>query len=197
MSSVVDCSSITTMLVFIRPLCSGKYLNKETQHTQERREKGKGCFSSSFYTSLQRVGAVFTDGSLAGSLGRSFICPTVQLSVSRCQQKGRGDFAEPGGSWQDQNCLSLSPAASWGGLSAYSHPEKPGLCFFKVFFKGVAALSCDMHRQSRSCSSHLAVFLLWVDVVKGCGCCMTAGSGLWWLSCGRNLAGLCEQGALV
>lgn len=125
------------MLVFVRPwktegFCSDKYLNKDTQHTQERRKR-TGRFSC-FYTCPQIVGAVFTEGSLAGSLGRSFICPTVQLCVSRCQQKGRGGFAEPGGSWQDQDCLSVTPAAGWG-LSAGPHPEKPALCFFFFFLK--------------------------------------------------------------
>lgn len=68
------------MLVFVRlwkteGFCSDKYLNKDTQHTRERRKR-TGRFPS-FYTCLRIVGAVFTHGFLAGSLGRSFICPTV------------------------------------------------------------------------------------------------------------------------
>lgn len=130
--SLLDCGK--------QGFCSDKYLNKDTQHAQDRRGKRKGRFSSPFYTCLQIVGAVSTDG----SLGRSFICPTVQLCVSRCQQKGRGDFAEPGGSWQDQDCLSVTPAAGWGGLSADPHPERPGLCFFlkSVFWRGGCSSLC-------------------------------------------------------
>lgn len=107
MYSGVDCSSITAMLVFVKlwktgGFCSGKYLNKETQHTQERIEKRKGCFSSPFYTCLQIVGAVFTGGSLAGSLGRSFmshctvVCEQVPAEGQRRLCRARWVMARPG-----------------------------------------------------------------------------------------------------
>lgn len=122
------------------------------------------------------MGAVFTDGSLARSLGRSFIWPVVQLHMSRTQQKGREGSAEPGGSWQDQDCLSVSPAAGWDDVSADPHPGRPGSCFsLKVVSKGAAALTSAMHRHSRSC-----LFPPSCSSASGCQCegmCVLHDSG--------------------
>lgn len=101
---------------------------------------------------------------------------------------------------QDKARLPFCAPSSWvRWFECRSPPWETRLVLFflKVFSKGVAALHCDMHRHLGSCSSHLAAFLLWLIGVKGCGCCMTAGSGLWQFSCGTNLTGLYEQGAVV
>lgn len=139
------------------------------------------------------MGAVFTDGSLDGSLGRSLIWPVVQLHVSRCEQKGREDFAEPGGFWQDQDCLSVTPAAGWGDVSADPHPERPGSCFFlKVVSKEAAALLlctdtlfcfkvlvrravCIAQQQGAACGSSLVAEILQRLYEQGARVCSRKG----------------------
>lgn len=116
--------------------------------------------------------------------------------MSRTQQKGREGSAEPGGSWQDQDCLSVSPAAGWDDVSADPHPGRPGSCFsLKVVSKGAAALTSAMHRHSRSCCSLPAALLLQGVSAKGCVCYTTVESCVWQFSCGRNLTGVIWAGS--
>lgn len=138
-------------------------------HRSEKKQEGTFFF---FPHLPLNCGCCFTDRSLAGSLGRSFIGLLVQLHTSRCQQKGGEGFAELGGSWQDQDCLCVTPAAVWDDVSADPHPERPGSCFWVSYFCWAHSCSC--------CFS-----------APGCGC-----EGLCNSLVAEILQGLYEQGAL-
>lgn len=139
------------------------------------------------------MNAVFTDGSLAGSLwgdpSSVQLYGCVWAGASRGEEKA---LPVPAGWWQD---LPVTPGAGWDDVSADPHPERPGLCFFWWFLKGwlLFPLPC----RDAYVAAVLAQLLFHFGALVQRAVCVAQP---WGAVCGNSLtaeilSGLYEQGA--